>query len=263
MFKMLANNIKYLRKKFELTQGEFADKLGIKRASVGSYEESRAEPKIITLKKIANLFSYSLDDLVFTDLSKHENMVKPIDVKGDNLRVLSLVTDKEGVEKIQLVSQKVSAGYVNGFSDPEFLANLSTLSLPMLGNSASYRAFEIKGDSMLPIDSGAVVVGKYVDDWNNLKDNCSYIVVTNSDGTVFKRILNTIKQNGTIVLNSDNQIYSSYEVAVEEIKEIWEASLIISKPKMKESIEKNEDIVSLTNLVLNLKEEIQEIKEKL
>lgn len=47
----IASNLKFLRKTKRLTQQQFADLLDIKRASVGAYEEDRAEPKYELLKK--------------------------------------------------------------------------------------------------------------------------------------------------------------------------------------------------------------------
>jgi len=39
----IASNLKFLRKTKRLTQQQFADLMEIKRASVGAYEEDRAE----------------------------------------------------------------------------------------------------------------------------------------------------------------------------------------------------------------------------
>jgi hypothetical protein len=58
---------------------------------------------------------------------------------------------------------KASAGYINGYSDPEFVRELPKFHLPML-QGGTFRAFEIKGDSMLPIHPGSIIVGEYVDD---------------------------------------------------------------------------------------------------
>ena len=46
----LANNLRYLRKQNQLTQEQLAQKIGIKRALIGAYEEGRAEPKLLTLQ---------------------------------------------------------------------------------------------------------------------------------------------------------------------------------------------------------------------
>jgi len=57
-------NIKYLRQSNGFSQQQFAGLFELSRASIGSYEEGRAEPKIETLIKIANHFHVTVDQLV-------------------------------------------------------------------------------------------------------------------------------------------------------------------------------------------------------
>ena len=45
---LIAKNIRWFRKRQQISQTEFASIFGITRASVGAYEEGRAEPKIGT-----------------------------------------------------------------------------------------------------------------------------------------------------------------------------------------------------------------------
>lgn len=65
----VSNNIKYLRKKHKLSQCQLADKIGLKRGNIASYEKSIAEPKILNLKKLANYFQVTISDFVTSDLS--------------------------------------------------------------------------------------------------------------------------------------------------------------------------------------------------
>ncbi|MFK7950217.1 MAG: helix-turn-helix domain-containing protein [Saprospiraceae bacterium] len=65
----VSNNIKFLRKKHKLSQCELADKIGLKRGNIASYEKSIAEPKILNLTKLANYFQVSISDFVTSDLS--------------------------------------------------------------------------------------------------------------------------------------------------------------------------------------------------
>lgn len=257
---MINKNIKHLRKLHNLTQGEFADSIDIKRPAVGSYEEGRAEPKINTLLKISEKFNIRLDHLINKDLSldSTEQLQKSVD--GSNLRILSITTDKEDNENIQLVPQKASAGYTNGMSDPEFIEELPTLYLPMLQNQGTHRGFEIKGDSMLPVESGSIIIGKYVDNWNEIKNNHTYVIITEQEGSVYKRVQNNIFEDGTLMLISDNKEYSRYSIPVDEIKEIWEAKMFISShiPNPTNS----DTINSLTRLVTQLQQEIEVIKKK-
>lgn len=65
----VSTNIKYLRKKHKLSQCELADRIGLKRGNIASYEKSIAEPKILNLTKLANYFQVSVSDFVTSDLS--------------------------------------------------------------------------------------------------------------------------------------------------------------------------------------------------
>src|SRR5690554_3553177 len=142
---LINNNIKYLRKDKGWTQQELADALGVKRPQIGSYEEDRADPRIQTLLKLSNLFNVSIDDLLGKDLSS------PMISTRKPTKVLAITVDSQDRENIELVPQKASAGYTNGYADPEYLQDLPRFQLPNLPRNSTYRAFEISGDSMLPI----------------------------------------------------------------------------------------------------------------
>ncbi len=67
----------------------------------------------------------------------------------------------------------------------KFIDELNTFTLPMLA-PGQYRAFEIVGDSMLPTPSGSVIVGEKVEDMEDVKANQAYIVISKSNGIVYK-----------------------------------------------------------------------------
>ena len=68
----IAENLKYLRKISGWTQEQFANEVGIKRSLVGAYEEGRAEPRLQTLSRIAEVLGVSTDGLINKDLTKEE-----------------------------------------------------------------------------------------------------------------------------------------------------------------------------------------------
>ena len=55
-----------------MSQSAFADIFGITRASIGSYEEGRAEPKIDTIIQIAKHFGISLEQILQHELTVNE-----------------------------------------------------------------------------------------------------------------------------------------------------------------------------------------------
>ncbi len=221
----ISSNIKYLRKKRGLTQQQFADEMGIKRSLVGAYEEERAEPKYDLLKKIALFFELSVDDFINENIN--DKWAPKPKSSGDNLRILSISVDKDDNENIELVPMKASAGYLNGYADPEYVAELPKLYLPMF-SQGTYRAFEIKGDSMLPLPSGSTIIGEYVENWGDIKQGDTYVIVSQSEGVVYKRIGNKYRDNKKLKLTSDNPVYEPYEIAGEDILEVWKAKAYIS-----------------------------------
>ena len=66
----LALNLRLLRKKFQWSQEEFANRVGLNRGNIASYENGSTEPKIYSLLKMSELFQVSIKELVFEDLSK-------------------------------------------------------------------------------------------------------------------------------------------------------------------------------------------------
>lgn len=257
--KKISANIKFLRKKRNLTQQQFADLLGIKRSMIGAYEEDRASPKMDNMKQIANYFGITVDELVSEKITdkwldeRDKKKEKENEVKAGNLRVLSITVDQNDNENIELVPVKASAGYVNGYSDPEFVKELPKFHLPML-KGGTFRAFEIKGDSMLPIQPGSIVVGEYLDDWKQIKSNETYVVISKNDGIVYKRIITKSKESKSYILKSDNKAYEPYNIDLDEILEIWKAKAYIStvfpEPEQEMSISQ------LTNIMLEMQKKI-------
>ena len=269
---MINTNLKFWRRELSLTQAQLADKLGIKRSLVGAYEEGRAEPRLATLVNMARLFSISLDSLATTDFSKKKNAkaaqlrqgqpagnaaaVDDDPAAGGNLRILALTVDQHERENIELVPIKAAAGYLNGYADPEFIEELPRFRLPTLPTGGTYRAFEIAGDSMLPLNSGTVIVGRYVDDWHTIKDGTPCIVVSTTDGVVFKRVFNKLRRDATLALHSDNPVYSPYDLSVTEVREIWEAKSYISSTFPIGGV----TLEHLAGLVLDLGQQVQRMQ---
>lgn len=63
-----AKNLKYLRKEHNLSQEEFARKIGLNRGNIASYEKGIAEPNMKNLSRIGNFFNIELSELIEEDL---------------------------------------------------------------------------------------------------------------------------------------------------------------------------------------------------
>jgi transcriptional regulator with XRE-family HTH domain len=242
-------NLKYLRKLRGWTQEEFAQKLRIKRSLLGAYEEERAEPRIDILEVVADMFKLTLDDLLRKDLS---------DNKATYLSRRRAQKLSAGRADIPFVPVKAAAGYLAGFADPEFIDELNTFTLPML-SGGDYRAFEIVGDSMMPTPSGSVIVGERVQDLEEVKSNQTYIVVSKTDGIVYKRMLKNNRQKNKYTLVSDNPSYQPYSISAEDVLEVWQAQMVISKA----NTQQRWDVNQLANLVQNLQQQVTTIKKRM
>lgn len=243
-------NLKYLRKLRGWTQEEFAQKLNIKRSLVGAYEEERADPRLDVLERVSELFSLSLDELFREDLSAQSDsyLMKRREQK----------LSKADRNVIAFVPVKAAAGYLNGYADAEFIDELNTFTLPML-SGGNYRAFEIVGDSMLPTPSGSIIVGEKVEDMESIKSQSSYIVVSRSEGIVYKRIQRNAKLKNKWILASDNPAYQPYQVNIADVLELWEAQVVINKV----SRQQRWDMTSLAHLVNDLQEQVSTMKKRL
>lgn len=244
-------NLKYLRKLRGWTQEEFSAKLHIKRSLLGAYEEERAEPRIEVLETVGEIFKLTLDELLRTELGE---------VKGGNYlakrRAQKLAAG--GTNEITFVPIKAAAGYLAGHSDPEFIDELNTFTLPML-SPGTYRAFEIVGDSMMPTPSGSIIIGEMTENIDEVKSNQTYIVISRNEGIVYKRIMKTGRAKGKLTLVSDNTAYQPYTVNTSDILEIWKANMVISKA----NVQPRWDVNQLANVVSNLQDQVTNLKNKM
>ena len=257
---LISENIRFLRKKLGLTQEQFSERIGIKRSLLGAYEEGRADPRLGTLTTIAQMFGTSVDLLISKDVSKLKESEFIVSSFKRGKEVLAVTVDQEGKENIELVPQKAAAGYLNGYADPEYIQELPRFNLPILPQNATYRAFEIVGDSMLPILPGTIVIGSFIDDIRDIKNGKTYILVTKTDGIVYKRVFNYINDNGKLFLVSDNRQYAPYQLDVDDVIEVWAAKAYISV-QFPDSNDSNEvSTEQLASIVLDLQKEIVKLK---
>ncbi len=257
----LNENVRFVRKQLNLTQDQFAQKLGIKRSLVGAYEEGRAEPRLDLLQKMAELAGISVDTFIGTDITQGDSIPGKTEKYLRGKDVLVITVDEFKKDNIELVPYKAAAGYLNGYADSEYVKELPKFKLPILGHG-TYRAFEISGDSMLPLMPGTIVIGEYVDDLRELKNGKTYVLVTNREGIVYKRAFNYIADTGKLFLVSDNRHYAPFQIDADDVVEAWAAKAYISV-QFPDVDSKNEvSVDQLASMVLDLQKEIVHLKGK-
>ena len=244
--KYISTNIRHLREQKEFSQEYFAEELKWTRAMIASFESGRTEPSIDKLIELSKYTKIPIDSLIKNDLRK-VNDLSFIDI--GNSRVLFPITVNEDSEElIEIVPIEASAGYLRGYSDPEYIEHLNKIKLPFLP-TGTHRAFPIKGDSMLPVKSGSYIVAKFVEDIRDVKNGNTYIVLTLNDGIVYKRVFDKIDENQSLQLVSDNKKYDAYNVPVNDVLELWEFTCAINTQEYEEHELKISNIAMMLNEV--------------
>jgi phage repressor protein C with HTH and peptisase S24 domain len=172
-----------------------------------------------------------------------------------------VTVDDNNRDNIELVPHKAAAGYLNGYADVEYIKELPRFKLPIpILSRGTFRAFEITGDSMLPILPGTIVIGEWLEDIQNLKSGKSYVLVTQREGVVYKRVFNYLKENGKLFLVSDNRQYAPYQIDAAEVIEVWAAKAYISV-QFPDANTKNEmSMEQLSGVVMELQQELKSMK---
>ncbi len=246
----LSENLRYLRIQNNYTQERVAEKLIIARPRWQRYEEGKSEPPLGLMQKISKLFHVSIDLLLSVDLRK-----VPLDELlelEDNRILLPIAVDPNGDNVIEVIPHKARAGYLTGYSDPEFIESLQHISLPFLRNG-KFRAFPVEGDSMPPHKEGSFVIGKYVERLGDVMDGRTYILLTRSEGIVYKRLNKNGKNE--LMLHSDNSFYPPYKIKVSDVLEIWEYACSIATKEAEPVSEPN-----VVQMFMELKSELNTLK---
>lgn len=72
MNNIISKNLKFLRNKNEMTQEQFAEKLGVSRQTIAKWENGESLPDIERCMQIAIMFKVSLDTLAAFSLDEQE-----------------------------------------------------------------------------------------------------------------------------------------------------------------------------------------------
>jgi transcriptional regulator with XRE-family HTH domain len=251
----LASNLRVLRKKSGITQNQLAEELGVQRTMISAYEDGRSEPRLSAIQTMTKIFDVSIDELMTWDIASKGRQF----LQREKIKVVTVTIDQNDEERISMVGKKASAGYLNGYADPEYMENLPNFRLPNLAGNQTYRAFEISGDSMLPLMPGTIIVGAYIESTVEVKNGRTYVLVTKNDGIVYKRVFNYIEERGKLFVVSDNESYKPYDISIQEVVEIWEAKAFISTHFPDPSPDAPVSLEEIGKMILEIKSDIRKI----
>ncbi|MFD2874079.1 XRE family transcriptional regulator [Mucilaginibacter ximonensis] len=219
--------IKDLRIQSGKSQEEFAVSINLKRGNLSQIELGKQLPTLDTIREIARIYGKSYQWIIdgnenSASYGEHKPAVPVLNEPKVSYipQVVTVTPDDDDI--ISIVGQKAAAGYLNGYSDPEFIERLPTISAPGY-RGALHRAFEIRGNSMPPLHTGSISIGRYVESLTDIKNRRVYIILSKLDGVVIKRVIN-VPEEQKLILISDNpnkREFGNYTIDYEDILEVW------------------------------------------
>jgi len=236
-----------IRRELGHTQAEFAKLLGISNTTA-DIERGRTKlsgkvvAELLKQFKINPLWLFGESESKYLETSKTSVIPKVITV------------DSSDKENMVLVNAKAAAGYPQNIQDATWYRQLPAFDLPIPEfRNATYRGFQVEGDSMLPnLKPGEWVLAKSVEHIDHVSPNKIYVVVL-QDAVLVKKIEKRPNSNN-VTLISLNDSYPPYEIKPFQIQEMWQVSSKITF---------GVDATTEKGLLKQLQESMEELKQKL
>ena len=258
------SKIKAIISHFNLNNFSFSKRIGVTGTTIDSIVNGRPQadgtrkktkPGYDVLTAIIDEFNINPDYLFGkSDIMIRQEIVDTPTYSG--IPQVVAVNDT-GDENIVFVPTKARAGYLDGYGDTEYIDTLPSFNMPHL-NNGTYRCFEVQGNSMVrTFFDGDLVFGKYVEDLRDIKDGRVYIIVSQNDGIVLKRVINRIEERGKLILKSDNKDgnYPTYTINSDDIVEVWYVTMFASK-QMPEPVDIYDRLHELESKLIELQETV-------
>lgn len=181
-----------------------------------------------------------------------ESYTKIVNINGGDVSPKVVTLDVEDQETIALVNQKAAAGYPHNIQDVDWYETLPAFHIPLPEyRNATYRGFQVEGDSMLPnIRPNEWVLGRAVPSISEASDSKIYIVVLH-DSVLVKKLQKIANAPDKVRLISLNSEYLPIDVEVKNIQELW-----MVNSKLTFGIDEPND----SNLLKQLQQSMDELK---
>lgn len=209
---------KKIREEQGYTQQAFAELLGIK-SSTADIERGKIKLSGTVVMELLKQFGINPLWLFGKSLEVHLRL----DQSDVSPKVVAV--DPNGQDTILLVNQKAAAGYPNNVQDVGWVGQLPAFHIPLPEyRNATYRGFQVEGDSMLPnIRPNEWVLGRAVQSVGEASDSKIYIVVL-FDSVLVKKLQKIPGVTKKVRLISLNAEYLPVEIAVKDIQELWQVN---------------------------------------
>ena len=236
-----------IRRDLGYTQAEFAELLGISNTTA-DIERGRTKlsgkvvAELLKQFKINPLWLFGESNQQYLETSRVSVIPKVVTV------------DSADRDNMVLVNAKAAAGYPQNIQDTSWYQQLPAFDLPIPEfRNATYRGFQVEGDSMLPnLQPGDWVLARAVESLEEVSLNKMYVVVL-EDAVLVKKLERT-PGNSKLTLISLNESYPPYEVDPQQLQELWEVSSKITF---------GVDATTEKGLLRQLQESMEDLKKQL
>lgn len=241
-------NFRHFLKKNKISADKAAETLGKNRVTVYQYFKSKNLSRDV-VSNILTSFKVNETDIWGTEIPRLEavpiRLADPYGFDATNDKIYQL-PDESLIMQVPLITQRAYAGYLVGFSDPEFFDDLETIPLPVeKKHGGSYLAFEVKGDSMVSTDpeimqdnvyEGWIAIGRDIpkDKWKyklHTHTTDTWVIVHREKGILIKQIINHDVEGGNITIHSLNPSYEDEDLSLSKIEQIFSVVQIINKKR--------------------------------
>ena len=236
-----------VRRDLGFTQSEFAEVLGIPNTTADIERgrtklSGRVVAELLKQFKINPLWLYGESSQQYLDTSRVSVIPKVVTV------------DSSDRDNMVLVNARAAAGYPQNIQDTSWYRQLPAFDLPIPEfRNATYRGFQVEGDSMLPnLQPGDWVLARAVEQLSDISSNKMYVVVLR-DAVLVKK-LEKHPGNRGLSLISLNETYPPYEVEPQDIQELWE---------VRSKITFGVDATTEKGLLRQLQESMDDLKKQL
>jgi len=236
-----------IRRDLGHTQAEFAKLLGISNTTA-DIERGRTK---LSGKVVAELLKqFNINPLWLFGESEE----KHLETSRTSVIPKVVTVDSADNDNMVLVNAKAAAGYPQNIADTSWYHQLPAFDLPIPEfRNATYRGFQVEGDSMLPnLRPNDWVLAKSVEHIDHISANKMYVVVL-QDAVLVKKIEKRPNSNN-ITLVSLNETYPPYDIKPFQIQEIWEVSSKLTF---------NVDATTDTGLLRQLHQSMEELKQQM
>ena len=213
-FEMVIKRFTEIRRDLGYTQAEFANLLGISNTTA-DIERGRTKlsgkvvAELLKQFKINPLWLFGDSTEQYLSTANHSVLPKVITI------------DSSEKENMVLVNAKAAAGYPQNIQDTNWYRQLPAFDIPLPEfRNATYRGFQVEGDSMLPnLKPGEWVLAKAVEGLRDISPNKIYVVVL-YDAVLVKKIERSPDPR-EISLISLNENYPPYRIKTDQLQELW------------------------------------------